>query len=663
MKRFIQLNLAVFLFSVLASQSAQAAIQDFNSNQRLFIQAEKAVQQKDLKKFKQLYHKLADYPLQEYLLRDRLINDLSDNKLSEELGDEIAEFLQQHNNQVVSRKLRYQWLSYLADTRQIDPFFEFYQASSSIKLKCQYLQFKLEKQAPQGDIFPEIESIWLTGTSLPKSCDSLIKIWKKSGGLSQTLIWQRMLLAAEKKQYRLVTYLNKQLPTPDQATGELLIKVMRHPDHLLSIHFKDQISQQGQAIVIKGLNKLAWKNPQKAIEAWKRFDQRLELNNSQITMLKRSIGLSLAIEHEPEAKNWLISLNNERDSSIDQWLLSSALNTQDWSLIEHITRQKNSQSIDLDKWRYWRAISTKKTGYKKTSAWLLKSLATNRSYYGFLAAFDQQQQPQLNIDSEIIEPQILDKLASRRNAQSAYEFYRLGRLTEARSEWNHLIRISAPSEYVALAQLAHQWGWQHQSILAFAKSKQIDDVEKRFPFYQRSLFQSESNKHQIPISWAYAITRQESAFKEDASSSAGAKGLMQLTPSTARRVAKKLPKTNSIEYKSRQQLLTPEINIKLGIAHLKEMLDHYQGHPILATAAYNAGQHRVDMWLKDNQISDSILWIEQIPYKETREYVKNVLTYQQIYSQLGNTQDSFLSSLSQHPIPTNIKPEAQLSAR
>jgi len=662
LKRFTHLILTVILFSSFGENVCLATTQQFTPNQTLFIQAEKALQTKDLLKFDQLTTILADYPLREYLQRDRLMADLSHNKMTDQLKAQINEFLQQHNNQVVSRKLRYRWLSYLADTGQVTAFLNFYQASSSIKLKCQYLQFRIEKKEPRDDIFPEVESIWLTGNSLPKSCDPLIKVWQKSGGLTQTLIWQRMLLAADKKQYRLVRYLNKQRPKTDQAAGELLIKIMQIPDQLLSTKFKDQISQQGQAIIIRGLSKLAWRNPQKAIKAWKKFDQRLTLTDRQIAMIKRSIGLSLAIDHQPEAKNWLISLNNEKDASVDQWLLSSALTTQDWSLIEYITRQKNHSSIDVNKWRYWRAISTKKTGYSKASDGLLKSLATNRSYYGFLAAIDQQQQPQLNIDAKMVEPHIFLNLASRKNALNAYEFYRLGRLNQARSEWNQLIKTSDPAEYVALAQLAHQWGWQHQSILAFAKSKQIDDVEKRFPFYQIDLFQQESNKHQIPISWAYAITRQESAFKEDASSSAGAKGLMQLTPSTARQVAKRQAKTNAIGYNSRKQLLTPEINVKLGIAHLKEMLDHYHGHPILATAAYNAGQHRVDMWLKDNQIADSILWIEQIPYKETREYVKNVLTYQQIYSQLANSQDSFLSNLTKHPIPTNIKSKAQLSA-
>jgi soluble lytic murein transglycosylase len=655
-------------FSSLAEKSTRAVSKNtslksnLSSKQLDFIQAEEALKEDNTHRFNVLYRSLNDYPLQEYLHRDRLTKDLSRGSPPIKLNNEIKDFLYSHRNQVVSRKLRYQWLRYLADTRQVEPFLKYYQPSGSINLKCRYLQFRLQQQSASTDISAEVETIWLTGSSLPDACNPLIKLWQRSGGLTQPLIWQRMLLAADQKQYRLISYLNNKRTKLDQTSGELLIKIMQRPEKLLSIKFKPQISKHDQTIIFKGLNKLAWRDAAKAIKTWKKFDQRLTLSQTQLETLKRSIGLSLAIEQQPDAKDWLISLNSKQDASVDQWLLSSALNTQDWSLIEYITRQKNHLSIDVDKWRYWRAISTKNIGFAKTSDWLLKSLASNRSYYGFLAAIDQQQQPQLNINSEKIPAEVFVELSNRRNAINAFEFYQMGRLTEARSEWNALVRSSAQTELVALAQLAHSWGWQHQSILAFAKSKQIDDVKKRFPFYQNDLYANESSKNQIPISWAYAITRQESAFKEDASSGAGAQGLMQLTPSTARRVAKRQAKSNYIAYKSKTQLHSAEINIKLGTAHLKEVLDHYQGNPILATAAYNAGSHRVDMWLRNNNTSDSILWIEQIPYKETREYVKNVLTYQQIYSQLSDSSDSFLSNLSNYPIPVKNNANSQMSA-
>jgi soluble lytic murein transglycosylase len=166
------------------------------------------------------------------------------------------------------------------------------------------------------------------------------------------------------------------------------------------------------------------------------------------------------------------------------------------------------------------------------------------------------------------------------------------------------------------------------------------------------------------VSWAYAITRQESAFKVDAQSHAGARGLMQLKPSTALHVAKRQKITLSPANSSiRKELIDPTTNIKLGVAHLKEMLDYYQGNPVLATAAYNAGKHRVNQWLRDNHISNSLVWIEQIPYKETREYVKNVLTYQQIYAQLEGTEPGYLNSMPSYTIPLSKKSTTELTAR
>lgn len=380
MEYFTRLIGTVFLFSsiagnVLGGNISPSSAQNLTVTQNQFIQAEQALKSNNSRKFNKLYDKLGNYSLREYLQRDRLLGELSRKPGSAALNNEIKQFLRSHNDQVVSRKLRYQWLRYLAKTRQIDSFLQFYQASTSVKLKCRHLQFRLERKQSSADIYPEIEAIWLTGRSLPKSCDKMIGIWQRSGGLNQQLIWQRMLLAAEQKQYRLVRYLNNKRPIKDQSTGELLIKTLRSPQSLLSIKFKQQINTQGQQIILRGLNRLAWQDPNKAIKAWKKFARRLSVNQTELATLKRSIGLSLAIEQQPEAKDWLMSLNRKQDASVDQWLLSSALNTQDWAMIEHITRQKNHLSVDVDKWRYWRAISTRHNGYTATSDWLLKVLS------------------------------------------------------------------------------------------------------------------------------------------------------------------------------------------------------------------------------------------------------------------------------------------------
>ncbi|PCI72805.1 MAG: hypothetical protein COB38_02890 [Gammaproteobacteria bacterium] len=324
---------------------------------------------------------------------------------------------------------------------------------------------------------------------------------------------------------------------------------------------------------------------------------------------------------------------------------------------------KNKKSLDADKWRYWRAIAVERLGHKKASIRLFENLAKKRSYYGFLASNEVKQPAQLNKLQQEVDSFLYSSLSQTDEAKRAYEFYHLDRLNLARSEWNNLKSKTSHSQLVTLAQIAHDWGWNHQSILAFAKSRNIDDIDKRFPRYKLSKYQLESEQHEIPLSWAYAITRQESAFKVDAISSAGAKGLMQLTHNTAKHVYRKSKKFIHHRYSNSRQLLDPDTNIELGIAHLGELLKTFNGHLILATAAYNAGSHRVEQWLRNNSVSDPILWIEQIPYKETREYVKNVLTYQEIYSQLTESDDSFLSKTPYFPIPTSMQTNLNVGSR
>jgi len=136
-----------------------------------------------------------------------------------------------------------------------------------------------------------------------------------------------------------------------------------------------------------------------------------------------------------------------------------------------------------------------------------------------------------------------------------------------------------------------------------------------------------AHKTKMDANLIYAVARQESAFSEKARSSAGAMGLMQLMPSTAKQTARKA----GVPYK-RNDLYSANTNVHLGSQYLNQLLQKYDGNRILATAAYNAGPHRVNKWLKDKGDINFDVWIETIPFKETRGYVQNVLAYSVIYA-------------------------------
>ncbi|MFT6731873.1 MAG: soluble lytic murein transglycosylase [Polaribacter sp.] len=667
---FLCLTFCIYLlFLSSAAYSSHNQHQNFSIQQANFLEAEKALKHSNSKIFRTKVAELGNYPLKSYLRRDYLISKWSSKPDNIALQNNVIYFINKNTNDVVSRKIRSRWLNYLADNNKADQFINYYQPGYGKKLDCKNAEFKLiqmvNKKAPSqkelnNDLLTQVESLWLVGASLPKSCDGMIKQWKYFSYPNQNQLEQRIILAIKNKQIRLARYLAKQINKLNPTYNAPQILFESSPlKYFNNKSLNDNLSHQ---ILASALIKLAWSNPSKAITYWQKNSDKLQFDKTQSLKLKRAIALSLSIDGESYAKNWLESLNANTDPSVNQWLLSVAIDEQDWDLIEHLARLKNKNSLDADKWRYWRAIAVKRLGHKNAAIRLFANLAKQRSYYGFLASKEVKQPSQLNNIQHEIDKQQYAKLAQSDEAKRAYEFFQLGRLNLARSEWNNLKSKTSKSHLVTLAQIAHDWGWDHQSILAFAKSQRIDDIDKRFPLYKLSKYESESEQHQIPLSWAYAITRQESAFKVDAISSAGAKGLMQLTHNTAKHVYRKNKKTTHHPYSNSKQLLEPDTNIELGVAHLGELLKAFNGHLILATAAYNAGSHRVEQWLLDNAVSDPILWIEQIPFKETREYVKNVLTYQEIYSQLTDSDDSFITKMSHFPIPTMSQTHASIAS-
>jgi soluble lytic murein transglycosylase len=193
--------------------------------------------------------------------------------------------------------------------------------------------------------------------------------------------------------------------------------------------------------------------------------------------------------------------------------------------------------------------------------------------------------------------------------------------------------------------VADQWGWHDQAIHGFTRTGYMDDINRRFPVAYQDLLQQQAEKQNIDPAWALAIARRESAFMTDAHSGAGARGLMQLLPSTAKYLAGKKV--------SNRALYDPKINVQYGTQYLRYLLGKLDDNAILATASYNAGWRRVKQWLPDTQPMQLDIWVETIPFRETRNYVKAVTAYQQIYAhQLGKTKHNLFEQWVDMKIPT-----------
>jgi soluble lytic murein transglycosylase len=198
---------------------------------------------------------------------------------------------------------------------------------------------------------------------------------------------------------------------------------------------------------------------------------------------------------------------------------------------------------------------------------------------------------------------------------------------KARHEWAYEIDNLDKRQLEVAAYVVESWGWHDRAILTLGRAKSYDDLRIRFPLLHDSLIAKYSKKRNLPAAEIYSIIRTESAFMTDARSPAGALGLMQLMPATGRETARQI----GAALANSRQLLEPTKNVLIGTAYLKQMLERFSGSFSLASAAYNAGPHRVQSWLPKSSCVPADIWIDTIPFTETRRYVRRAAFYATVY--------------------------------
>jgi len=305
-----------------------------------------------------------------------------------------------------------------------------------------------------------------------------------------------------------------------------------------------------------------------------------------------------------------------------------------WDDAYQLTRRLPQDLATTNRWRYWQARSLELAQPQNPEAQTLyKGLARERDFYGFLAADRSQSSYSLNNKPLVLSQALINKVRNTPGVRRALEFHARGQIVDGRREWYHVSRHFNRDEMVAQAKLAYDLKWYFPAIRTISQAQYWDDLDIRFPMAHRETLVREAKVRGLHSSWVFAITRQESAFMDDARSGVGASGLMQLMPGTAKETARKF----SIPLASPQQVLDPDKNIQLGAAYLSQVHSQFNGNRVLASAAYNAGPGRVRQWLRGADHLSFDVWVESIPFDETRQYVQNVLSYSVIYGQKLNS--------------------------
>lgn len=623
----------VVLITLLTSSFVVDAIE--SHHRKVFLAAEEQITSSETDEYAKLYQQLNGYALQPYLDQQRLMHNLT---ISD--GNEITRFLEQYKGTPLDWPLRKKWLEFLIEKNQPNLFLFHYKPNNVTELNCAFYLYSINKGVTEETIYPKVTKLWTVGKSQPNTCDPLFKKWAKAGYRTEKVIWQRIQAVAKGGTHSLLPYLTKLLPESQQYLGRLWHKVRRNPAYIARKNvFKDFGPREGQ-ILSYGLKRLIWRQPEKSITLFEGLKDKFALTEHQKNKIIQKFALSLANKNHPKAQEWLRKVDKTLiNANVTQWRIADVLRKQNWALIKSELESFPETLKKSNQWRYWHSRSLIATNAKEEGLAVLMQLAKNRHYYGFLSA--SYLKIPFNLQNNPITPTNVEKINVVKNpaAKRAFELFHLGKYSLARKEWNYWLSKLTDHEKLVASTISYEKEWFDRAIFTLARVKYLNDVDLRFPLAFEPNIKKYAKKHRIAPSWAFAIARRESSFMSDAKSGAGAKGLMQIMPATGKQLHGSRV--------SSSYLLNAKNNIKLGTKYLKILSDDYKGNKVLATASYNAGPHRVKKWIKNVKDMPIDMWIETIPYKETREYVKSVMAYQQIYQhKLGNNEPLFANLIN-----------------
>ena len=599
----------------------------------VFLEARQIARKGKLSALKPLLESLTDYPLKSYIEYEAL---LARPYSSDEA---VQAFIENHPNFPISAQLRRAFADYRRDQDRSESFLRFHQPEDAdVENQCFRASALWALERTQAAM-AATRALWLHGRSQPKRCDKAFSRWRRAGGLTQALAWQRYELAVLAGEDRLAAYLERTLSEDQRTLARQLTRLRQRPtrtDRYKTVDFNDP---EQRALADSALKMLIKKRPAEALHL--------------IADLKDSgrLAPAQALEYDYAAALRLI---REDNLTVNDALIPAALRTNpdliEASLIQLIKAGRfNALSTPLSqlpasaqgtlRWQYWQAraeLSSPGIGGRESARVSFERLASERDYYGHLAALWLGIPGSLADQSTTIAPEKLLDLAAAPTAQRIYELRALGETLEARREWFQLIKPFSNTELRIAAALASQWHWHDMAIATLAQAQAWDEVLERFPRPYAERFTEAARTQGVPVTLAMAVARRESGFWTEARSPVGAQGLMQLMPRTAQSVAKSI----DLDSPTHLVLTQADTNIKLGTAYLGQLLQRFDDNRILALAAYNAGPSRAKKWYANPQPIDA--FIEGIPFAETRAYVKAVLLYAAIYAQLNGLPEPLL---------------------
>ena len=597
---------------------------DLNKQRQYFLDAEDAFKKENQAKFSKLLNNLKDYPLYPYLV----FMDLQKN-IRIDREKEILSFISEYESSPLSGRLRQAWLNYLAGQNQWQRFVRDYRKPVSRSLQYAYVRALLGT----GEIdkaWVQAEKLWLHRGFIPGECYPLFDFFYSHNKLTPDLVWQRIELTIAQKQTKLAIYLKRYLPSNEKPWVDLWLDIFNQPAKILNMDWSKVDRRVADKILSQAMGRLIRQDTRGAVWAFDTLKAKQNLSELDLSKIEQEIAQYLAFRRYPQALERIVGLpDNLMTPKLREWRIRAALFRQDWKAVLSGWDNLDIQEKADPRWLYWKARALAASGRSQEASAIYREIAGQQNYFSMLAADRLNQTCHFNHRPLSVTDEDILHFRQDPGIRRVVELFYLGRITDARREWIFSLHGKGPSEMRAAALMAHDMGWNDRAIRASADAGECDDLIVNFPLSYSKFVNRYAGKNSLDPGWIFALIRQESMFIADAKSPAGALGVMQIMPDTGRRIATVLDEN----FPNPSLLLSPENNIRYGTCYLRMRLEDLHNNPILATAAYNAGPRMVRRWLPEEGSIPADIWVEIIPFSETRNYIEKIFTYKAVYRQ------------------------------
>ncbi len=558
---------------------------------------------------------LKGYPLYPYLRYAYL-----DATLDREPDELVEQFLTENETLPVDDTLRRDWVVALAKRQEWDKVLAYYRDEQTGALRCAAVSAHMMKagQPDKDKWIPTAQRLWLTAGLPQEVCQPLFDYLDSRGLITMDMRRSRIQNAFANRDFVTAAALAPTLPVVDRAWAQQWVAMAADPVHVLDgilVPTEPRYLEMLQS----GVRLVAKTAPDKARHLWADLNKHYHFSHDDDRDMRTLLAMQDAWHLTPDARAELKSVHDAVDPDVPEWRTRFALRAGDWrEALQDIDGLRDRRDPT---WRYWRARCLEQLGRKSEARTIYRELAKSLDYYGMLAA------DRLDLDYRIVQQvsrpssEVISQLALRPALVRARELVYAGLYPLADAEWASGTRnLSTPGRCQA-ALLAERWGWHARVIPTLAGGGCWQDLSLIYPIAFEPTLVPQAARLDLDLSWIYGLIRQESVFRPNAVSHVGAMGLMQLMPATAKKYSAGI----GLTLDDPSDLLDPKTNLKVGSAYLGTLLQHFDGSQAMATAAYNAGENRVDTWRPDSGTLPADVWIDTIPFSETRNYVRKVM--------------------------------------